>query len=69
MELKFKVLRFVADKPAASRFPWIFLEWARPTGKTSYRLFISSAFTGWGLRLANCGDGSVPAPVGIAKHL
>ena len=69
MELRFKGLRFVAEKPAAAMFPWVFAEWGRPVGKNSWRFFVSSAFFGWGLRLVNCGDGSTPAPVSFRPHL
>ena len=62
MEVRFFNFRFVANKPASARYPWIFAELGRAVGKTAYRLFLSSAFHGWGLRLENCGDGSTPAP-------
>jgi hypothetical protein len=69
MEIRIKGLRFVAEKPKSAVNRWVFFEWLRPLGTTSYRLFLSSAFFGWGLRLVNCGDGSVPAPMNLKKHL
>lgn len=63
MELEIGRIRIVCEKPLSATHRWFFVEFQRKAlGFYSYRLVFSSAFTGWGIRVVNCGDGAVPFP-------